>query len=181
MNIMLDRLPDNYEGYLIRTDFRIGIQIDLCLRDDSIPEYERLAIALNLLYGNGMPELEKALKGLKWFLMCGKEQELTEDDGQNEQVFDFDIDDTRLYSSFKRAYGIDLTKDRLHWFQFVSLIGDLGDCAFTQAIHFRTADISEMKGKERERYAKMKRRLKLPTSYTSDEKETINEFLEKLK
>ena len=32
-NIMLDKLPSEFEGYLIRTDFRIGIQISQAIAD----------------------------------------------------------------------------------------------------------------------------------------------------
>ena len=35
-NILLDRLPDSYQGWLIRTDYRIGIQIALCLQDEEL-------------------------------------------------------------------------------------------------------------------------------------------------
>ena len=28
-NAMLDRLPEDYNGWLIRTDYRIGVQIQL--------------------------------------------------------------------------------------------------------------------------------------------------------
>ena len=56
-NIILDRLPTEYKGYLIRTSFRIGIQISLCLQDEDYSEEERVLIALNLLYGNGRTKL----------------------------------------------------------------------------------------------------------------------------
>ena len=50
-NVLLDPFPDNYEGYLIRTDFRIGVQIALALADDDLADTEKAAMALYLLYG----------------------------------------------------------------------------------------------------------------------------------
>lgn len=68
MNPMLDGYPDNYDGYLIHTDFRIGIQICQCLSDEELSEYERIATALYLLYGKGVPDAGTAQKGLSWFI-----------------------------------------------------------------------------------------------------------------
>ena len=53
-NMLLDPLPGDYEGFLIRTDYRIGIQIALCLQDKELSENDRLLVALSLLYGNGV-------------------------------------------------------------------------------------------------------------------------------
>ena len=81
-NYLLDRLPTEYEGYLIRTDYRIGMQIDMCLSDRSFPEEDRVLNALYLLYGNGIPDdFIVAYKGLVWFMSCG-EKELTDYENQ---------------------------------------------------------------------------------------------------
>ena len=66
-NAMLDRLPEDYNGWLIRTDYRIGVQIQLCISDPELSDNEKTAIALNLLYGRGMPDLQTAIDGLSWF------------------------------------------------------------------------------------------------------------------
>lgn len=44
-NLLLDALPTEYEGYLIRTDYRIGIQISQALEDEELEPYERIGIA----------------------------------------------------------------------------------------------------------------------------------------
>lgn len=54
-NIILDKLPDNFEGYLIRTDFRIGIQISLVLTDVNLHDDEKIKVAVRLLFGTGVP------------------------------------------------------------------------------------------------------------------------------
>ena len=48
-NMLLDRLPSDYKGYLIRTDYRIGIQISLALDDPELNENDRVMVALSLL------------------------------------------------------------------------------------------------------------------------------------
>ena len=40
-NAMLDRLPEDYNGWLIRTDYRIGVQIQLCISDPDLTDAEK--------------------------------------------------------------------------------------------------------------------------------------------
>ena len=53
-NAMLDRLPEDYCGWLIRTDYRIGVQIQLCISDPELSDSEKTGTALSLLYGPAM-------------------------------------------------------------------------------------------------------------------------------
>ena len=181
-NILLDKLPNEYDGYLIRTDFRIGMQIDMCLKDMELNEDEKIGICLNLLYGRGCPQdIDKALNGLSWFVNCGvdKLQEEQEEEGK-QPIFDFDIDSGRIYSAFKKVYNIDLSQEKIHWFKFVAMLGDVGECAFTNVINYRTADLTNMTGKMRDTYAKMKRKFALPDLFNDEEKEKIAEFCSKI-
>lgn len=52
-NLLLDALPTEYEGYLIRTDYRIGIQISQALEDEELEPYERIGIASACSTGTG--------------------------------------------------------------------------------------------------------------------------------
>ena len=106
-NVLLDPFPDNYEGYLIRTDFRIGVQIALALADDDLADTEKAATALYLLYGEGVPrDLNLAFKGLRWFMKGGElrgiatDDEEEDDDAEGEDIFSFEYDAMRLYSGF---------------------------------------------------------------------------------
>lgn len=179
-NLLLDSLPDEFEGYLIRTDYRIGIQISQALDDGELEPGERLGAALILLYGEGVPaNLETALAGLQWFLNGGTENgntgtESEQDDGI--RYFSFDYDAGRLYSGFRRAYGMELDRARLHWFQFRALMADLGECAFTQVLDFRSADLSKMDKERKKLYLQMRCKYALP----QPESEESREFMELL-
>ncbi len=180
-NILLDRMPAEYDGYLIRTDYRIGIQIAAALEDDELEPYERLGVAFALLYGEGQPPADIAYKGLAWFLSGGAEPEGKSGGAEGGesggmQYFSFDHDATRLYSGFRRAYGIDLDKESMHWFRFLALLGDLGKCAFTQVLEYRTADLSKMDKETRRAYMAMRRKFALPQS----ESRETREFMAKL-
>lgn len=179
MNAILDGYPEEFEGYLIRTDFRIGMQICLCLADEELSDYEKLSNAFYLLFGRGVPDVETASRGLSWFLNLGEVKEQSEDDGEEEEMpdFDFEIDSNRIISGFYKAYHIDLEREPMHWFRFLTLIGDLGECAFTNIIGIRGKKItSDMSADQRETYSRLKKKYALK-QYTEEEQERINDFL----
>lgn len=185
MSILLDGYPDEYNGYLIRTDFRIGLQICACLGDEEFNEYERQAQALYLLYGEGIPEcMEVAIQGLSWFLNGGREISEQERKEESEDYFDFMEDERRIETAFRRFYGIDLDSVGLHWFKFLDYIGDLGECAFTNVIDIRAKKItSNMPREEANTYRKLKEEyaLKAKKAISPEEQESTEEFLKYIK
>ncbi len=181
-NILLDALPDQYQGWLIRTDFRIGVQIAQAFEDVDLTTQEAYATALRLLFGRSVPPPEVAMAALQWFMRGGKEPGASAGAGRKETArgFDFDYDDGRIYSAFRRAYGIDLHRERLHWFVFLYLMGDLGDCALTQIAHYRTADLSKMGEQERKAYEQMRKRYAIPEAISQEDQRVIAEFMAQL-
>ena len=67
-NVLLDPLPEDWNGYVIDTDFRIGIQISQCLVDDTLNSREKVATALSLLFPEEHPQFEEAMDALQWYL-----------------------------------------------------------------------------------------------------------------
>ena len=45
-NVLLDPLPEEWEGYPIDSDFQTGILISQCLVDSELTEYEKYATAI---------------------------------------------------------------------------------------------------------------------------------------
>lgn len=174
-NILLDPLPEDYKGWLIRTDYRIGIQIALCLQDADLDEQDRLMVALSLLYGAGCPPLETAVDGLTWFLRCGEEPR--ESESGEKPVFWFDFDHARIMASFRQTYGLELHKAKLHWFEFRAMLESLNeDSALSHAIQARGTDTSKMKGKQRSNFERLKRQLTPPVRYTEEEQRVMDDF-----
>ena len=174
-NILLDRLPTEYEGYLIRPSFRIGMQICLCLQDSEFDDSEKLAVVLNLLYGNGMPELKTAVEGLKWFMQCGIQNTNSHNDPKT--LFYWDFDAQRIFSSFQATYDIDLTKEDMHWFKFIAMLGSLNkDSAFSKAVEIRAYDMKDLKGKAKQDMMKLKHELTPVIEYSEEEKEQMAKF-----
>lgn len=178
-NAMLDRLPEDYQGWLIRTDYRIGVQIQLCVCDPELSDAEKTGTALSLLYGNGVPDLQTALDGLAWFMSCGSPQPPGGD--REPEVYSFECDAGRIVSGFHKVFGIDLSRARLHWFEFAAMLGDLNGTAFTSVIDIRSTDPSEVDKKKRAEFIRMKNRFALSGQYSAQEQAEIDAFMERLK
>ena len=67
-------------------------------------------------------------------------------------------------AAFQRIYGIDLTREKPHWFRFRALLrGVIGeDCMFSRIIDWRTADLSDMDPEKRRIYEEQRERFALP-------------------
>lgn len=179
-NALLDRLPEDYRGWLIRTDYRIGVQIQLCVSDPELSDSEKTAVALSLLYGRGVPDLQTAIEGLGWFISCGAPEALGDaEDGP--AAYSFEQDASRIVSAFRKVFGIDISRERLHWFRFVSMLGDLSGTAFTNVIDIRTTSASEVDEKHRAEFVRMKKRFSLGQTYTEEEQAAISGFMEQLR
>lgn len=160
-NICLDKEPVEYKGYLIRSDYRIGIQITLALEDFELADEDRVLCALELLYGNGIPDdMSLACDGMVWFLSGGRKCSDSEsslsgieevDDEvddfvstNNKVAYDFEIDSDMIYSALFSQYGVEIDKERIHWFKFLALFKGLKDTEFNDLMYYRTVDISKL-------------------------------------
>lgn len=185
-NILQDGFPTEYEGYLIRTDFRVGIEISNMLASvsacDDEEKSEVYMECLYLLMGTAALYVtdEEPLKVLSWFLNGGKtnkpkkkskriesiggrigEMDENESDFESDILYDFIQDSEKIYSAFYSRYKIDLDKEEMHWFKFLALLSDLRDCSFTDVMGYRGADLSQYEGKEKELRADLKKQYRL--------------------
>ncbi len=179
-NAMLDRLPTDYKGWLIRTDYRIGVQIQLCCSDPELSDSEKTGTALSLLYGNGIPGIQTAIEGLSWFMSGGNPAQNEDAEGEPPS-YSFEQDAGRIVSAFRKVFHVDISRERLHWFEFLSMLGDLSGTAFTSVIEIRTTDPSEVDKKRRSEFIRMKKWFALFSQYTAEEQAEIDEFMERLK
>lgn len=176
-NLLLDRLPDSYDGYLFRTDYRIGIQISLCLQDEDLTQEERVTQAVWLLFGNGAPPLETALEGLAWYLSCGQPRREDIPPSGAPQRFWFDYDHARIVSSFYKSFGVKIHRENLHWFEFMAMLDGLDeDSALSNAIQLRGTDTTKLKGKHKRDMERAKKLLTPPVTYSEEEQAAIEEF-----
>lgn len=147
-NVLIDELPDTWNGYKIHTDFRNGILISQCMEDETISDYERFYTAAELLFQEGQdPSVDEIEEAIHWYLTeynhdnqvkNGKKRKQTEEI----PLFDFDVDQWRVYAAFRAQYGIDLNVADMHWFVFMGLLSNLNECALTRVMNTRAKKIT---------------------------------------
>lgn len=186
-NVLLDKLPTEYMGYPIDTDFGIGIQIMQVLENEDLSQQERTGKALSLLFitedeeGNPLPipDINTALEGMKWFLTDWYHDKPNEKDKAN--VTDYDIDQWRIYSAFRQHYGINLQIDSLHFWEFMALLTTLPECAYTRVIDIRSRKITPKMSTEEKNALKEAKKIyaldALEEELTDSEKEAVEAFM----
>ena len=183
MNILIDLVPDSVdiggEEVKINSDFRTSILFELLIQDESIPEEERLYLALKLYYEN-IPEdadIEQYVDRMLWFYRGGKtieEIKIKGSSGKSNRIYDYDIDAEYIYSAFMEQYGIDLQDiEYLHWWKFKALFTSLNEnTQMAKIMQYRSIDLNKIDNKEeKERYRKLKKIYELPKYTTEEEKE----------
>lgn len=191
-NILLDKLPTEYKGYPIDSDFQIGIQIMQIFEDEELTEQEQIGGTLSLLFlqedkeGNPLPfpDAQTAVEGLMWFLTDWNHDR--NDKNEKTKVTDYDMDQWRIYSAFRQHYGINLNTDKLHFWEFMGLLTTLPECAYTRVVDIRAKKITSKMGREEiKAYTELKKvyALEQPkeTEYTDNQKEAIDEFDQMMK
>lgn len=178
MNILMDDLPYTIMvagvELPINTDYRTGILFEQALNDPLLPDEEKLCTVLALYYGDAvfpllsdMDRVQEALNGIMWFYRCGDDGTAGDDgDGTPDAgpPFSFEYDAAYIYAAFMEAYGIDLAKKRLHWWQFRALFLGLPETVlFCKIVAYRTMEIpAKMPKAQKQFYQRMKRIYRLP-------------------
>lgn len=188
INVMLDELPDEWNGYKLNTDFRIGIQVALAQDDKSLKKFEKMEVIKELLFLQGYPSDNKDLeKCIEFFLNGWNHDDFTSRPGKSSKVtkryMDFDRDQWRIYSAFLTQYGINLAECEMHWWEFMGLLTCLDECAYTRVIEIRQKKkTAKMSKREKEIIDEAQRIYGLDnaeseTEYTEEEKKRIENFM----
>lgn len=186
MNILIDKLPNEFEGLKIDTNFRSFILFELLMQDSSINEEDKLVLSLNLFYKEIPKDIKKAYDGIIWFYTMGNNDKKNskkkkKESNKSEKIYSYEYDADLIYSAFLKQYHIDLNEiDYLHWFKFKSLFEGLDDDnRICQIMSYRAIDLSKIKDNEqKKKYKKLKMKYMLPDNRTDEEKE--NDFADAL-
>lgn len=179
-NILLDELPQEWEGIPIDSDFQIGIQMFWALGDEKLSNMERINIAGQLLFGEEMPgDYNRVVQGINWFLGGWNTDNIPKDKVE-QPVMDYQQDQWRIWTAFLRQYGINLNRKRLHFWEFMALLRNLDECSFTRVVDIRTKPITgKMSAEEKKFYTGQKGIYALKTGKKPD-KEYTEEELKKI-
>lgn len=190
-NVLLDALPNEYNGFSIDSDFQTGIQMFQALNDSELSKQERIGTALSLLFldsdenGNPLPrpDIQTAVDGLMWFLTGWQTDRHSEKD--QKKVTDYDIDQWRIYSAFRNQYKINLNTEKLHFWEFMGLLSTLDECAYTRVIGIRQQKISPKMSTEEKKALREAKKIYsldiLEEEITTEDQEAIDEFMKLVK
>ena len=179
MNILMDRLPYTVaiagRQIPINTDYRTGIYFEQVLNDPGKPDDEKLGTILQLYYGEDifplltdMETVQEALDMIMWFYRCGTDETALTGTGEEssgkEPPFSYEHDAPYIYAAFMETYGIDLARNRPHWWKFRALFLGLPETTqFCRIMGYRTMEIpARMPKAQKEFYRRMKEVYKLP-------------------
>ena len=181
MNLLIDKLPTEYEGLKINTNFRSFILFELLMQERKIKMEDKLMIALSYFYEEPPKDIKKAIDGILWFYTKGKKDNKKQKKGNKtkKQIYSYEHDGDYIYSAFVSQYGLDLNEiEYLHWWKFKSLFECLNDeNKICQIMGYRAVDLSKIKDKEtKNKYKRLKQQYALPDERTEEEKE--NDFAE---
>ncbi len=154
-NVLLDPLPTEWEGedgrmYKLDTNFQIGIQICILNDDPEWTEMEKNNMVCELLFSDNIPDSrEEREECIEWFLNGWNHDKFKDKNNKKKKnrLIDFDVDQWRIYSAFRKQYGINLNESNMHWWEFMGLLTNLDECAYTRVIDIRNKDIKEKMSK----------------------------------
>lgn len=179
-NVLLDALPEEWCGYRIDPSFRIGVQIMQVMEDHTMSMMEKAAVSADLLFLDMPQDTREAWDGLLWFL-TGWNNDHHEKKKDQVRVMDYDIDQWRIYSAFRQQYRINLNDAELHFWEFMALLSNLDECAYTRVIDIRAKELDgNMSAEEKARYRKVKKIYALEMDEeeeTAEDRAEVDEFL----
>ena len=169
----------NGVDYKINTDFKVALECFKIIEDDTIEDEERTLAIIYKLFGF-IPDkdldlfLDRAIK----FLQCG---ETIEKQLSKEKDLDFFQDEKYITASFMSDYKLDLSKEDIHWWQYINLIQGLTENSILSRVRYiRNYDLSEIKdNKERQKMIDAKNSVALKEKKTKKQLED-DEFFDKL-
>lgn len=189
MNILLDGISSDWNGYKVNTDFRTGIRITQAIEDADLFSEERWHIIVLLLFQEqdgtvrNCPDQEGIAEIVKW-LLSGWNHDNAPKEQQKQKLIDYDVDQFRIYADFLMFYGIDLQTARLHYWTFQGLLWSLPPqkSSFMRVLEIRTK--KPRKGASKEEVAAINKAQAVyglkqpeePKSYTEEETSKIDAF-----
>ena len=137
---LFERLPDRIEidgkSYRLKLDFRNVIKMLYILENDHIIPIARDFLALKCVMKRPPKDCRKALREVERFLF-GESRSTNE-----KRLTSFEQDADLIRAAFMQEYGINLYRDKLHWFEFAAFLHGLpkGN-RYTEIIGIRAAPI----------------------------------------
>lgn len=168
MNILIDALPSSVwiDGteFPVNYGFRTFILIEVCIFDTALSDNERVTQALELFYGDSLPDdISTAFERMMWFYRGGKDEKKAKSKGplNAKRCYCFEQDAPYIYSAFRTQYGLDLqdvSSTDLHWWKFKAMFEALNeDLRISKIMSYRVTDTVGMDKHQKKFYSDMKK------------------------
>lgn len=171
----------NETEYEIRSDYRAVLDICIALNDAELSNAEKAMVALAIFYPtfDEMPvsDYESALEECFKFIDGGEERNAA----KAPKLVDWEQDFKYIIAPINRAAGTEIRSvEYLHWWSFLSLYMDMGDCLFAQIVRIRSkkAKGEKLEKQEQKWYRENRDLVDFKTKYTSAEDELIKQWTE---
>lgn len=168
--------------YKLNTDFKIALKCFEIVEDESISDQERCLAIIYLIFGF-IPDkdYDLFLKKAIYFLQCGEEKK---EQLKKNKDMDFIQDRRYIFSSFMSDYHIDLSKTKMHFWQFIYLLQGLTETSSLNRIReIRNFDLNTIKdSKQRAKIIEAKKQVELKKNKNNKktlEEERLDELFEK--
>lgn len=170
-----ERLPDTLtvdgRAYRLDLDFRnVFRMLDVLGREDLLPG-ARDYLALKCVMRRVPRDTAAAMRALKELLF--PEPERKSKGSASPKITNYEQDADMIRAAFMQAYGINLWRDKLHWFEFTGLLANLPEGSrYTDVLSIRARPMPEPTAyntKERQWLMEAKRRFAL---HLSEDEET---------
>lgn len=171
-DLLTDALPTVWHGRRIDPDFRHMVRLSSAYSHGEV-EADPVGFALQLcgqFYTERFSpsDLQEKYSWLIEFYRAGEQTAAGTSDQPDSApasppAFDYQCDAGYIVAAFQQAYGIDLTREKVHWFRFRALFAALPeDTLMAKIMSWRTMDLSEYEGSMRAHYADLQERFALP-------------------
>lgn len=151
----------------IDTSFRKWLRFARMLEAPLLPA-EKFTLALLNILGEVPREPERWFDAILEFYWCG--EDLQDGESTKEKLLDWEKDGAAIWADFRIYAGIDLSRENLHWWEFMALFRSLPeDARICRLMALRGTDLSTIKDPEtRNEYAKRKRLVTLEPESLQD-------------
>jgi hypothetical protein len=143
---LFDRLPDEItvdgKQYALDLDFRNVLRMtEIMQREDLLAE-SRNYLSLRCIMPKVPPDTLKAMKAVNALLFPNDQEKKGGEKGP--KATDYDQDADMIRAAFMQSYGINLWREKLHWFEFTALLANLPDGSrYTDVVNIRLRPLPE--------------------------------------
>ena len=170
-DLLTAHLPDSWHGRRIDPDFRHMVRLSNAYSHGKLEKDPTEALRImKRFYREPVPheQTPDAYSQMVDFYRAGEQAAAgaaSEPNSGPEKppAFDYQCDAGYIVAAFQQAYGIDLTREKVHWFRFRALFAALPeDTLMAKIMSWRTMDLTEYEGSMRDHYAELQERFALP-------------------